>query len=270
MASGNVGTNAGPVLSSFSANLRQHLTELTLKLGSARHRKEDHLGLLGDLGVLNMLTALQKLEAGDLDLCIWVRPLCHDLLEQKVALKLPNLVSLRMSALGHGILVLSCPKLAKLQFIAMRSLRIEVKEAALDDVMLKRCNHFAMVFSSPKDQLQELLSLHVSQSSETGRPLIEDLSHMRRLRTLVYTAFPTECMPTSFPLGLESLTLCPLDWYGDIPEGVDKMGYVFEDYPEWYFTELKDELLSLESLKTLHLGEFQYRRSKDGSRWRFY
>ncbi len=69
MASGNVGTNAGPVLSSFSANLRQHLTELTLKLGSARHRKEDHLGLLGDLGVLNMLTALQKLEAGDLDLC---------------------------------------------------------------------------------------------------------------------------------------------------------------------------------------------------------
>ncbi len=102
---------------------------------------------------------------------------------------------------------------------------------------------------------------------------------MRRLRTLVYTAFPTECMPTSFPPGLESLTPCPLDWYGDIPEGVHELHglkyfqyvpYVFENCLEWYFAELKDELLSLESLETLHLGESRYRRSKDGSRWRCY
>ncbi len=282
MASGSADTHACPVLSSFSANLRQHLTELTLNLGYARHPKEDHLGLIGNLSVLSMLTALQKLEVGDMDVCTLFRPLGHNLFKQRLALELPNLVSLHISALSHGVLLLSCPKLAKLKCVAMESVRLEVKEAALDNLVIQRCHDVQVRCSSPEDQLQNLVSLHVSQSRETERPLIEDLSHMRRLQTLVYTAFPVESMPTSFPLGLESLSLCPNEWFGEIPEGVEKlhslkffhlnpiMGYRFENYPYWNTPELELELLSLESLEELRLGELQFERSDDGSSWRNY
>lgn len=48
------------------------------------------------------------------------------------------------------------------------------------------------------------------------------------------------------------------------------MGYRFENYPYWNTPELELELLSLESLEELRLGELRFERSDDGSSWRNY
>ncbi len=90
---------ANPELLSFSANLRQHLTELTMWMDNSK-------GIPRRLGALGKLTKLQSLvvtcDEEDIE-----SGLFHDLSGQRLVFKLPELTSLHLEGLWHGEVVFS-------------------------------------------------------------------------------------------------------------------------------------------------------------------
>ena len=207
MASGSIAT-FGKELSSFSTNLRQHLTELSLlRLHGEKGKAQQHLEALG------MLTALQKLGVG------WYTP-HYDLAGQKFVLKLPHLVSLEMSGIEQRVIVLSCSRLADVFFESTMSVQIEVEGASVDTLTLNWCKDLRPVLHSHEAQLQKLEYLRVVDCSEIGKRLIDDVGQMRQLWYLEYIDLPATCMPASFPKGLQHLEVLPLTWAYDFPSGI--------------------------------------------------
>ena len=273
MASGLIPQGDGPELSSFSANLRLHLTELSLRLD---HR-ESGVGLLE---ALNMLTALQKLEIGFLQSGPSWLPHHYSLAGKRLGLKLPHLLSFGMYGFSHGEFVLTCPKLAEAKFKATACLDMEVKDATLANLELLKC-HF--VTFSPKEQLQDLQSLHVLECSETGRSLFDDVNHVRHLQTLVYKYFPETCMPRSFTQSVQTLQLAPFKWTGDVPREVKELRelkhlhfvpFAWEVTQPWQernrgrggrkCMQPSADIASIVSLEDLQLGNGRYKRTGNG------
>ena len=185
MASGSI-ASFGEQLSSFSTNLRQHLTELSLlRLHGKEGKAQQHLEALG------MLTALRKLGVG------WYRP-HYDLAGQNFVLNLPHLVSLEMCGIEQGVVVLSCSKLTDVFFESTQSVQIEVEGASVDTLTLNWCKDLRLVLHSHEAQLQKIEYLRVVDCSEIGKRLIDDVRQMRQLWYLEYIDFPATCMPASF------------------------------------------------------------------------
>ena len=212
MASGSLGPQFGPELP-FWAHLKQHLTELSLRLSPGKSAAQNLAGL-------GMLTALKKLDVG--------APICfgyahHDISRETLVWKLPHLTRLQVNALTDGELVLACPKLAEAYFVKTRSLGIRVEDAALAWLTMTDCQSIQCAFTSPGKQLQDLKALKVTGCSEVGRHLIEDVGLMRRLGMLTYKEFPSASMPKEFPHSLFSIDLAPTDWRLGLPGGLKEL-----------------------------------------------
>ena len=257
----SIAPGVGPELSSFWGKLTQHLVDLNIWLGPQEVQGPY-------LKTLSMLTALQKLELYG----------SHPLDEtsgETFTLKLPHLLSLYLSAPWQGELVLSCPKLMQAEFSKASFLHIMVEDAALDDLVFTHCNklHVAMA----RDPLYNLKLLIVQKCSEVGGRLIEEVSQMMCLQTLVYDNFPEACMPTSFPISLQEVFLNPLSWSSNLPKGlkgiqelrVFSFGIQSEfscDQVQWDITVPLAELLPLGSLEYLKLGSEVHIRTCRGAR----
>ena len=265
MASVSSATGADSELSSFPANLSQHLTKLTLTLTPKIVTQNPQAGKVHHLHALGMLTALQELELGCVVRPDWDRIYC-DLAGEKLIWKLPHLISLRMQLFNQGGVVLSCPKLAKAEFTETISLHVEVEHAALESLTLFECYNLRHTLRSPQDQLQALRSLDVSLCSEIGRHLIEDVPCMRQLQKLKYGAlrgFPAACMPACFPHSLQQLELMPLSWDCDLPGGMKELHELtylsFAPRGDaWVIVQPLHELLPFDCLEMLELGSRFY------------
>ena len=263
---------AGPQLSTFWENLRQHLTELTLAVYHHQSRAP-HLESLG------MLTALQKLKfdgrppplgAGD-GASVGQSPYCT-LPGKKLALNLPHLTSLRLSGLKAGAIVLSCPELTDISLVDTQLLRLKIEDAALESLVLTQCKPVQFALTSPETQLEKLRSLSVRKCSESGRHLIQDISHMSSLQTLRYGEFPAACMPSSFPQGLQDVSLNPLDWCLNLPEGLQELcelrEFVFDTSRRpWEFTVPLARLLPVQTLEKVAVGQHRY-NLRDEAKWK--
>ena len=227
-----IAPGVGPELSSFWASLQQHLIELSLWVCA----KEVDGACLGSL---SMLTALQRLE-------LYGPHSLSDSPGKTFALKLPHLVSLYVTSLDQGELVLSCPELEiEAEFANSDFLRIMFEDADLDDLVLTKCDDIHVALA--QDHLSKLKLLIVQKCSEVGRRLIEEVSQMRCLRTLAYDNFPEACMPTSFPDSLREVFLHPLSWSCNLPRGLKGIQelriFSFSIKPEFSMTDPSGTLL---------------------------
>ena len=232
------------------------MTELTLRL-HPKQGKAQHLGVLG------VLEALRKLDVA----CAgpsyrWPR-VFHAVARGKLALTFPHLVSLRLCNLKQGEIVLSCPKLAMVTFTQTDFLHIMVRDAALEKLTLVECKYLKLTLSPLEVRLRSLKYLHVSECDEEGRPLIEDVAHMRQLQRLEYENFPATSMPTSFPQNLRDVELLPLTWVCDLPRGIRELHnlrYLFFDahYGSWEIVRPLCELLPIDCLEKLQLDDAYY------------
>ena len=268
MASDLIPNGDWPEPLSFSASLRLRLTELSLRL---YHRTFE----VGHLEALNMLTALQKLEIGNVQPGTrpsWCVHHCN-LAEKRLDLKLPHLVSLGMYAVKHSTIVLSCPKLAEAIFRLTAFLEIQVKDAVLDRLEFSSCKDIQFVILSPEEQLRNLRSLHVLKCGVIGGSIFDDVSHMSYLETLVYLDFPATSMPSTFPQGLQTLQLAPFVWTDNVPRGVEELHelklfnfvpFVYKVTQPWYKTQPAADMSSIDSLKDLRLGHCRYIRTGNG------
>ena len=256
LASGNVAPGAGPDLMSFSANLQQHLTQLTLEMYLGK-------GEAAPVGALGMLTALERLTVDfavpDIGHLYDVPQAHHSLSEGKLVLKLPHLVYLHLTFLAQGELVLSCPQLAEARIECTIALHIHVEDAALTSLVLLECKEVQCSVRSPEDQLLSLVELCVCGCDEVGRHLIQDVGLMRHLQRLDYQRFPAECMPQSFPDTLRAIQLFPHDWEFDLPSGLKHLHelefFQFDTTcDDWEFETSLDVLLPLESIQHLEVG----------------
>lgn len=248
MATNSLALGASPELSSFGAQLKHHVTELEVPMKPGKG-KGQHLEILGKL------TALQKLKAG------YGHPLgeWHGLSGEKVALKLPHLVSLTLCGFGEGQVVLSCPKLAEAQLTDLHHMCIWVENEDLTSLHLSDCRGVQIAMASPKDRFRNLRKLEVWYCSEVDRHLIEYADQMKRLEVLKYRPFPAACMPTSFPQSLRTVDLYALDWSRNLPAGLEQL-YELEDL--WFSTDCRHwdiesplpELLPIDSLKLVSLS----------------
>ena len=261
--SATIPAGAAPELSSFWANVKQHLTVLSLEVTSGE-------GTTKDIRTLGMLTALRWLRVGG--------SFSHydesyvDMSGEVLDLKLPHLVFLRLAFVRHGKLVLSCPKLKKAWFDETKQLDIRIEDAILKYLLLDYCDEVDLAISSPRIQLRNLMVLRVWQCSEVGRRLIENLKHMARLADMVYEDFPAACMPASFQQSLEHIQLHPLDWRHDLPEGLKELSrptsFRFRGKRKfWKMTRPLAEFLPVDRLKSLYLGDQKYVRQGDGDEW---
>ena len=119
LSSETTAPGAGPEVSSFKPNLKRHLTELTIHV-SCKEPRPRHLD------ALSILTALQKLHV-DFSWPLYTEPGTgptlaglRNMSKGKVVFRLPHLVSLHVSGLCQGELVLSSPKLAMAHFKDIR------------------------------------------------------------------------------------------------------------------------------------------------------
>ncbi len=241
---------------SFKEQLKKHLTELTLVLYPYKAHS---------LGNVSMLTALQRLELPIHFTPGWYGPLMRDLEGQKIVLKLPHLVFLRLDFFRNGELVVICPKLAEARFRAMASMRIEVEEAALSCLSLAGCDRVKGLVESLKDKLQRLETLIFRHCGDVGVHLTNDICKMTCLQTLKYTGFLAACVSSSFlqslheMQGLHELNLCPNDWPLDLPEGLKglhqlKMFRFDSNCVAWEIRRPLNELLPVDNLEELQLG----------------
>lgn len=279
MASGGVVPGLGPNTSTFLANMKQHLTKLTLWM---RPQGEE----VRYLDSLDMLKALKKLELRrdhpflydpeKIKLLVTLPP-SHEIPGETLTLKLPDLAELDW----HDIqplqkeLVLSCPKLAHADFVGIESIRIKVEHALLKCLTLAGRDTLFVV-DHPEVQLQSLQSLNVDESSETGRHLMQDLDQRTNLKCLRYVDFPATCMPTSFPGSLQEIELSSLDWSQGLPKGLKELHSLkkFSFYSECKFwdnitlSNIKRpyaDLLPFSNLDYLRLGFNCYERQPDGA-----
>ena len=116
---------------------------------------------------------------------------------KRLALTLPQLQSLELSAFKQGDVSLKCPKLAEARFLLASSLRIKVEDASLAILVFAGRERAELVDSTTEDHL-----VTSSASCELSRCLIEGVGRMGHLQKLIYIAFPSECMPKSFPPSL--------------------------------------------------------------------
>lgn len=237
------------------------------------------------LGSLNRLTALKRLKLrrdephlrsrNALKLRVAPSP-CHEMLEEKLMFKLPELVELIWWGIQppKGELVLIGPKLTKVYFREVESLGITVENAALEELTLIQRERIQFMLVSPQDQLKKLRSLEVEECKESGRHLIQDFDLMRNLKRLVYHGFPATCMPTSFHEGLEDISLAPLIWTQDLPSGLKGLRnlktFAFRSN-SWDKITLSNmrrpyaDILPIENLNMLQLGDNYYMRQPDGT-----
>lgn len=170
------------------------------------------------MGALSMLMALRELEVCCMVPPLWsgIGPPFRDMSGERLTLKLPNLVSLRLEYLEEGRIILSCPSLIEARLKKTNPFCIEVHDNVLESLELQDCQGIRCVSPPPKGQLQSLKHLAVSGCSEEGQHLIESLAQMRQLQTLIYEDFPKACMPAEFPPGLCNIQLIPSDWCQDL------------------------------------------------------
>ena len=237
----------------FWGKMEQHLTELTLSVCPGNGKAQD----LKPLGALKALRNL-IVRPGCSSRSLFCRdPYCN-LSEETLALKLPNLTSLRWRQLGYGKLVLSCPKLAGAFFDHTQSLHIILEDAAPTYLTLCGCETTQVAVQSAADQFRNLESLILMKCSEAGTCLIEYLGHMRRLDVLDYGDFPAACMPSSFPQSLRQIVLCPVGWCHDLPGGLKEL-HKLTDFclktkcKSWSITRPLHELLPMDNLEFLKL-----------------
>ena len=227
------------------------------------------------LEVLNELTALQKLrmclKAADMADKYGRVPNCT-LSGKRFAWKLPKLDHLALCCLEAGTIVLSCPKLAEISLARTESLRVEIKDAALESLVLCECCHFQFALECPETQLHSLKRLKVADCIEEGRHVIQDVSLMTNLRKLFYCDFLAERMPLSFPQSLEEITLYSPNWSRDVPRGLKDLhelksfGLDSSQRP-WEFTVPLATLLPVDSLEIVSVGCESYHR-RDKAKWR--
>ena len=209
MASGSLRPQFGPELP-FWAHLKQHLTELILRLSPGKSAAQN-------LAALGTLTSLVNLTIG---VPAAFGHTYHSISGETLVWKLPHLICLQVNALRDGVLKLVCPKLAEACFVFTRSLGIRVEDAALARLKMNGCQSIQFICTSPREQLQDLEDLIVMGCSEVGRHLIEDVGLMRHLQTLFYKGFPSASMPEKFPHSLWSISLAPTDWRLGLPGGL--------------------------------------------------
>ena len=280
MSSSGIVPDLGLKTSSFWADIKQHLTRLNLTLdprekqAAAKHLKS-----------LNTLTALTSLKLDYFNpffhtdtADLWVEPHpCHETLEEKLTLQLPNLVELLWCIQPlQKELILSCPKVTKVIFMGFDSVRMKVEKAALEELVIASCDQIQFTLLSMQDQLQNLWSLEVNRCSEVGRHLLQDVDQMSNLQKLEYKGFPAACMPTRYPKGLQEIWLRPLDWSQDLPRGLKGLcnlkSFVFQSESKFWdngmLSNIKrpyTDFLPVDSLERLHLGFNGYERQPDGS-----
>ncbi len=260
-ATDSIGPGVGLELSSFWADLKHHLTILTLTIYLGE-------GKVQYLRTLGMFTALRELCIGCHEYAIGASydsySPYHDLLGEELALKLPHLVSLRFQAFRRVKLVLSCPKLTDARFVRSDSMHIAFENASLPTLVLKHCQKVTVATSSPKEQLQNMERLEVNDCSEEGSFIMEEIGFMmKHLKSLVYTEFPAVHMPNKFPQNLWKVVLCPLDWRSDLPEGLKDLRkleifYFNTRCESWKMMMPLAELLPMVGLKSLALATHAY------------
>ena len=262
MSSNSTVLNPAPEISSFWANLQQHLTSLKLWFHTRNAKAQ--------LDTIGTLTTLRELV---INFPGTGHRAYTDLAEEKLVLKLPHLAKLFLSCLENGELVLLCPKLAEVTFLCTHAMRIDVEHAVLKSLSLINCQQIQFAVRSPEAQLHNLESLDVSSGSELGRHIIQDVAQMQYLQTLTYRDFPAACMPTRFPQSLQSLDLYPDSWCGDPPGGLKELTNqknltLFSNWPSqcmaWDFSLPWEEFLPTVSLETVILWSSKYVRHDDG------
>ena len=271
MCEADVALSARPVLFTFWTALKQHLTGLTIAIDPYKFEVQR-------LGALAMLPALQELEVngyrrGVISL-LGPEPYL-DLLGGKLALKLPNLNSLRLEGFERGQLVLACPGLAKAELFDTSSFGIDVVDAFLTSLELDSCREVQVAMNSVEEQLQNLECLAVKSCSVVGGQLIGHVGHLQQLQTLEYTPyppFPAAYMPESFPQSLVHLNVQSIDWERDLPQGLQEIhglkDFTFRsDCDTWDITRPLAELLPMKSLQNLILGFCTYIREGVKAEW---
>ena len=147
---------------------------------------------------------------------------------KRLALTLPHLVSLQLCGFKEGAIALSCPKLSRLLLKETQSLQVEIKDAALESLMLLECASIQFAWESPQTQLQSVKSLSVEDCIEKGRHLLQDVGQMINLQTLTYLDLlvfsqdSTGCVPPIFPQSLQEITIHTYDWCCDLPIGTQE------------------------------------------------
>ena len=246
------------MVSSFRTNLEQHLAELDLELSESSPQTVG-AQQLGALGRLKALRRLQLGWGGPSPACLRELHPYRNMAGEKLCLKLPHLVSLRLSTFKQCEILVSSPKLAEVQVYDTESLHIVLEACALEDVTLMRCESIQLTRTSPQQQLQNMKCLLVTDSCEVGRHLIEDISHMRDLQELYYFQVPAECMPGNFPERLRRVRLHTTDWCYGLPGGLKDLPvlehfHFYSDDVSWRITQPLAELLPLDNLDSLSIG----------------
>ncbi len=258
---GSIGCVASPALTSFWAELQQHLTNLTLGLCPGKGNAQ--LGSLGTLTALKILSINKGRHHPQ-------NPR-RDLSGEKIALKLPNLACLSVSELQDGEFVLSCPKLEVAWCFNCKSIQVTLLEDdELGFLMLQDCIQVQVAGGRPEAQFCKLKDLAVSGCTELGRPIIQDISRMQHLERLLYTGFYTACLPTSFPQSLQSISLSPLDRHY-LPRGLKDLTNLTEltikcNGMSWDINVPLAEVLPMNSLEQLTLGSYTYVREDSGGK----
>ena len=221
----------------------KHLTDLSVVLHPSKTK------LLGSSDALGGLLSLELSSK-------WCGQWHRNLAGRKIVLKLPELISLRLDFFRNGELVVICPKLAEAHFQGMASMSIDVEAAALDRLVLRRCEGVQYIV---KDKLQSLQLLTVWKCGDVGGQLTEAVCHMTCLQTLEFRGFPAACMPRSFPASLRELWLHPEDWRLDLPGGLEELhelkSFRFDTgCPSLQLTKPLAELLPVDNLEHLRLG----------------
>ena len=248
--------NSGPEAASFWVDVRQRLTKLTITTSDGTDDARD-------LVSISLLTALQELVICDsrkpyFSQGSW-RNLHRDLSGETVALKLPNLVSLRLYGLAEGTFVLSCPKLAEAHLVNTNALCMKVQSSASGSLMLADCSALQVEVDPCEDQLQNLKKVYVTKCTEVGRHLLKDMHHMKHLEQLEFGDFPAACMPESFPQSLRELYLYPTDWQQVLPGGLKEL-FALEVFcfkpacMTWTITRPLAEFFPIKEYKYVALG----------------
>ena len=164
MCEADVGPNAAPLLFTFQAGLKQHLTELTITIYPDSFEVQR-------LGALAMLPALQTLEVKcyrHTGLSLLGPEAYLNLLGEELAWELPHLVFLWLEGFQQGQVVVACPRLAKAELFDTISFGINIGDAVLTSLKLESCEEVQIAMNSDEEQLQSLKTLIVKYCSEVA------------------------------------------------------------------------------------------------------
>ncbi|CAL5226012.1 g8818 [Coccomyxa viridis] len=261
--SSTIAEGACPQLSSFWANLQQHLTELMIEVQPGKGNKQ-----LESLGSLTALKLLMILPEGPYR----PGPPRYDMSGAKLVLNLPNLVFLFVCSLSNGELVLSGPRVEHAWFMNNKSFKVSMMELHdLDCLIMKDCKEIQVAGDALEKQFPKFKSLIVSRSSEVGRLVLEDIGKMQRLVRVSYSDFRASRMPASFPQSLEDIHLNPSGWFRDLPAGLKQCTKLktldfCTNRESVYFTKPWTELVPTDSLEKVSLGQTEYVRESDAGK----